>query len=208
MHKIHDHVYSSLTGDLNSLGPVVMSCRDQSEKERIEAMGGDMIFYYFMPAVLPLIMFGFLVQALDKLRLKPSQQWGQLILVAFYAIIAGGWFWQLFRRPRKPSLVLHELGFRYKRTVSLFDELVLIRLGRDFTALESTLFSANRLFGLISPKSASAAAFGDRVKEGSVTLVFKTGETKALNGMLIRPHPDDLEKFFQHLNAMHPGLVR
>ena len=40
-----------------------------------------------------------------------------------------------------------------------------------------------------------------------MTLVFKTGETKMLGGMLIRPLPEDLKQFFERLRSLHPGLV-
>jgi len=198
----------ALRDEAERLGPVVMSCRDRAEKERIEAVGQDMIFYYFLPLVVPLILSGLFAQALDKFGVKISQLGMRVILGVFYAIFSGGWFWQLFRRPRKPSLVLHERGFRYKKALAPSSELTSVRLGRELSSAESAMASVNRLFGRISPANASAAALMERASEGSVTLVFKTGERESLNGMLIRPQPEDLSQFFERLRAMHPSLLQ
>jgi hypothetical protein len=199
----------ALRDQTERLGPVVMSCRDRSEKERMEAMGQNMIaYYYFIPLVLPLILFGFFTLALDKFGIKISQLGMRIIGGVFYAIFLEGWFWELFRRPGKPSLVLHERGFRYRKTIALFGELTSVRLGRELSSSETALVAVNRLIGRIKPAHAAAASLMERASETSVTLVFKTGEKKLLYAMLNRPQPEDLSQFFERLTAMHPSLVQ
>ena len=122
-------------------------------------------------------------------------------------VVCGGMYWNFLRSPRKSSLVLHEKGFVFKKTVARFDELVSIRFGRDFSGVASAVLSVYRVLGVISRRYASVVASVGRSKEESVTLVFKTGKTKSLNGMLICPKSEDLERFLERLRAMHPGLL-
>jgi hypothetical protein len=194
--------------ELDGLGSVVMSCRDRSEKERIEAMGQGMAFYYFLPLVLPLVLCGLFLQALEKFGVRLSPLGARLLIGLFYTTICGWWFWQLFHKPSKPSLVLHERGFRYKRTLVPFSEVAAVRLGRELSAAQSAVVTLNRLVGRISSDNASAATLVERACEGSVTVVFNNGERRTLNGMLIRPEPKDVSEFLGRLRALNPDLVQ
>jgi hypothetical protein len=189
------------------LGPVVLSCQDRSEKERLEALEQSLLFYYLMPLVVSVVLIGFSALALEKINVRPSIQGFRIIAAAIFALVCGGMYWQLLHRPRKPSLVLHEEGFRFKKTTARFDDMASLRFGRDFSAAISAIVSVNRFFGRISRSSASAVALFERSQQGSMTLVFKTGATKSLDGMLIRPQPEDVKRFLERLRAMRPGLV-
>ena len=189
------------------LGPVVLSCRDRSEKERLEALDQGLVGYFLMPLWFPLFPLAILAAALGALGIKFSPRQFQIFAGVIYAAVCAGMYWQLLRRPKKPSLVLHEDGFRFKKTVARFDELTAIRFGRAFSTVMSAAVRVNRLLGQISQRHAAAAVLAERAHEGSVTLVFNTGKTKSLNGMLIRPRPEDLKQFLERLRAMRPGLV-
>jgi hypothetical protein len=186
------------------LGPVVISCRDRSEKERLAAMGQSLIGWYLMPIWTSLIVTLLLTAVIVKFAGRPSPTVFGLMFVTVFATTSGVLYWQLLRRPRKPSLVLHEQGFRFKKNVVRFDELTSIRFGGQFSSLASAALKVDRWLGEMNE---AAAELVEKGRQGSVTLVFTTGQTKSLDGMLIRPQPDDLKLFLERLRSIRPRLL-
>ena len=92
------------------LGPILMSCRDRSEKDRLVAMKQNMVVYYLMPLLVPIMALVLTVLGIDKLGIKLSVQGGRILFGSIYLFCCGGLYWQLFRTPKSHSLVLHELG--------------------------------------------------------------------------------------------------
>ena len=190
------------------LGPALWSCRDRSEQEKMSAVGHKFIGYYFAVVLCPLLLAAIVLLILFARvgeTIPAGTMWALFGLS--YAAFCGAGLWWLLRRPKESSLVLHERGFRFKRTVVMFDQLALIRLGRPLSAFQSSQLNVNRQLRYLSPISALAAALLARAWEGCVILVFQDGRTQSLNGMLIRPQPDDLKQFFVRLRTMHPNLV-
>lgn len=189
------------------LGPVVFSCPDRSMKGRWEALDLNPLRYYIMALWVPIIPVGLLVLAVGQLGLGLSPQGFQIIFGVTYTIALAGLYWMFNRRPKQPSLVLHERGFRFRRQLIPFDELTSIRFGRGLSAMESATGRLNRYLGEMHWGVASAAQLAETQREGSVTLVYKTGLTRAVNQMLIRPESEGLKQFFERLRALRPGLA-
>ncbi len=189
------------------LGPILFRCRDRSYRERMKAVGHDLTSSYLMPLWVPLIASGLVALGLEKLEIKVSvgsfRGFIGVISVGF-----GGWFfWLLFHEPKGASLVLHERGFRYKGTVVPFEDLEAIRFGGKFSRVQKAVLTANQALGVVSRKNAAAARRMEGGRQRSITLVYKTGDEKSLDGMQIRPRPEDLRRFLDELRSLRPTLV-
>ena len=167
-------------------------------------MGQSLIGAYLMPIWASLILTLLLTAAIVKLAGEPSPTVFGLMFVTAFASTSGVLYWQLLRRPRKPSLILHEHGFRFKKNVVWFDELTSIRFGGQFSSLASAALKVDRWLGGMNE---AAAELVEKGRQGSITLVFTTGRTKSLDGMLIRPQPDDLKLFLERLRSLRPRLL-
>ena len=170
-------------------------------------MDQGLFFYYLLPLWCPIIVIGLLALGLDKLGMRLSIPVARVVFGTIYAGLCGGLYWQFLRTPGVSSLVLHELGFRFKETIVLFEELRSIRFGSQLSTLASAVLSTNQFLGRVSRRNAAAAGLMEKGRDGSVTLVFKDGGTKTLGGMLIRPRPADLKQFLERLSWICPDLV-
>lgn len=190
------------------LGPILASCHDRSERDFYRDAGQGMLSFYLMPLWSPIVPAAMVIAGLKKLcgQLSSPATWGVLGLV--YALVGGHCYWWLFHRPGRPALALHQRGLCRRKLMVAFDELLAIRLGGKIPPVQRVGLAVCRILGKFSRLHADAAAgIGHLYTAGSLTLIYKTGDERALNGILIRPRPDDLRRLFGRLHALHPELL-
>jgi len=192
-----------------SLGAVVVSCRNGSQRDRAKAMGTSHPSLMVYPAVFMLWIMatGGVLLALKELHIKIRPQEFRLLASVILILVCVVCLVPWYRRPRKPLLVLYERGFRYRKSIVNFDDLTSIRFGRELSRLESFFVSANPLIKKFFWQLRAGSEMAQYRRQKSLTLVFRSGETETLRDVLFFPLQEDMERFLLELRRLRPGLL-
>jgi hypothetical protein len=200
----------------DSLGPVVLNCRDRSWVDRQLDMGESRVgVFVLLPIAASLCISGWalLVSVLvlwlagfDVEKLNKTMLWGFLGVTAI--LCCSAIYWRLLRQGQRPgiTLALHQHGIRYRRRTFRFDELCAIRSGRDSQGLEAVWLAVCRLIGIVHGNYRHFVKWMEASNAASLSLVLKDGRICSMRGIGLLCEPEDFKQFMQLLGNGYPHL--
>lgn len=128
-------------------------------------------------------------------------------IVFLFVATAIGFYFMFFTAPDAISLALHERGFRYKKRLVPFADLMRIRAGSLNSGVADAIQSVAQSLGTFHRGLRVAAAINELSARVTLTAWFKDGSTLTMKNALFEYHESDLRQFFDWLRDQHPELL-